>query len=121
MTPPSSAPRSENSTRNRALSSSSRSLSLLHTHARPPDPHALCRVAEDTILAGTVMGSFFRKSGTENVAETGTPRDVPLDMPHALRAGAFGIVFALLGSSDPAEDGAACSVGEVDHGKSADY
>ena len=55
------------------------------------------------------------------MAETGTPRDVPLDMPHALRAGAFGIVFALLRFSHPAEDGAACSVGEMDHGTCADY
>ena len=42
-------------------------------------------------------------------------------MLHALRAGTFGIVFALLGDSDPAEDGAACSVGEVDHGTCSDY
>ena len=73
------------------------------------------------ILAGTVMCTFFRKVCTENVAETRTPRDVPLDMLHALRAGAFGILFALLGGSDPAEDGAACSVGGVDHGTCADY
>jgi hypothetical protein len=73
------------------------------------------------ILAGTVMCTFFRKACTENVAETRTPRDVSLDMPHALRAGAFGIVFALLGSSDPAEDDAACSVGEMDHGTCANY
>jgi hypothetical protein len=33
-------------------------------------------VSEDMILAGTVMCTFFRKSCTENVAETGTPRDV---------------------------------------------
>ena len=34
------------------------------------------------LLAGTVMCTFFRKSCTENVAETGTPRDVcPLATP----------------------------------------
>lgn len=48
-----------------------------HLHAAlDVDPHALCRVSEDMILAGTVMCTFFRKSCTENVAETGTPRDV---------------------------------------------
>ena len=72
-------------------------------------------------LAGTVMCTFFRKACTKNVAETRTPRDVPLDMLHALRAGTFGIIFALLGDSNPAEDGAACSVGEMDHGTCSDY
>ena len=37
------------------------------------DPHALCRVSEDMILAGTVMCTFFRQLCTENVAGTGTP------------------------------------------------
>jgi hypothetical protein len=82
---------------------------------------ALCRVSEDMILAGTVMCTFFRTSCTENVAETETLRDVPLDMLHALRASAFGIVFALLGGSDPAEDGAACSVGEMNQGTCSDH
>ena len=67
------------------------------------------------------MCTFFRRSCTENVAETGMHRDVPLDMLHALRSGAFGIVFALLRSSDPAEDGAVCRVGEMDHGTCSDY
>jgi hypothetical protein len=48
-----------------------------HLHAAlDVDPHALCRVSEGMILAGTVMCTFFRKSCTENVAETGAPRDV---------------------------------------------
>ena len=73
------------------------------------------------ILAGTVMCTFFRKACTENVAGTGTHRDVPLDMLQVLRACAFGIVFALLGASDPAGDGAACSAGEMNHGTCSDY
>ena len=61
--------------------------------------------SEDMRLAGAVMCTFFRRSCTENVAETETHRAVPLAMLHALRSGAFGIVFALLGVSDSAEDG----------------
>ena len=79
------------------------------------------RVSEDMILAGTVMCTFFRKACTENVAETGTPRDVLLDMLHDLRAGAFGIVFALLEVSDLTKDGTACSAGEMNHGTCSDY
>ena len=48
-------------------------------------------------------------------------RDVPLGIPHALRAGVFGIVFALSRDGDPAEDGAACSAGEMNHGTCFDY
>ena len=51
------------------------------------------------LLAGTVICTFFRKACTENVAETGTHRDVPLDLLHVLCSGAFGIIFALLGVS----------------------
>ena len=77
--------------------------------------------SEGMHLAGAVRCTFFRRACTENVAETETHCDVPLDMLHVPRSGAFGIVFALLWVSDPAEDGAPCSVGEVNHGTCADY
>ena len=48
-------------------------------------------------------------------------RAVPLGIPHALRAGVFGIVFALSRAGDLAEDGAACSAGEMNHGTCFDY
>jgi hypothetical protein len=46
---------------------------------------------------------------------------LPLDMLHTLGSSAFGIVFALLRFSDPAEDGAACSVGEMNQGTCSDH
>jgi hypothetical protein len=48
-------------------------------------------------------------------------RDGPLGMLPALRTGAFGIILALLGASDPTDDGAACSAGEMNHGPCSDY
>ena len=73
------------------------------------------------VSTGTVMCTFFRKSCTENAAGPGTYRVVPFDMLHVLHASAFGINFALLDASDPAEDGAACSAGEMNHGTCSDY
>jgi hypothetical protein len=67
------------------------------------------------------MCTFFRKSCTENAAGTTTHRDIPLDMLHARRASAVGIVFALLEASDLTKDGTACSAGEINHGTRSDY
>jgi hypothetical protein len=42
-------------------------------------------------------------------------------MLHALHAYALGIILALLVAGAPAEDGAACSAGEMNHGPCADH
>ena len=98
-----------------------RSLALLHTHARPPDSHALCEVSEAMILARTVTCTFFRISCTENAARTVTHRDGSLGMLHVLRAGTFGIVFALPVVGDSAEDSTVCAAGEMNYDTCSNY
>ena len=50
-----------------------------------------------------------------------THRDGALGMLPAPCTDVCGIVLALLGTGDPAEDGAACSVREMKHDTCSDY
>ena len=47
--------------------------------------------------------------------------DGSLGMLHILRAGAFGIVFALSVTGDPAEDSTVCGAGEMNYDTCSDY
>jgi hypothetical protein len=72
-------------------------------------------------LARTVTCTFFRISYTENAAGAVTHRDGSLGMLHVLRAGAFGIIFALPVAGDPAEAGTVCGAGEMNYDTCSDY
>jgi hypothetical protein len=50
-----------------------------------------------------------------------THGDGSLGMLHVLRAGAFGIVFALSVTGDPAEDSTVCGAGEMNYDTCSDY
>jgi hypothetical protein len=76
---------------------------------------------EATILARTVTCTFFRIACTENAAGAVTHRDGSLGMLHVLCAGAFGIIFALSVTGDPAEDSTVCGAGEMNYDTCFDH